>query len=348
MRILTVDDDEIGLEMLNLALREAGHETVSAGDGNAALDVLRGDSCRMVISDWEMPGMNGLDLCRALRAEDTGGYVYIILLTCRDSTFDSIAARGAGVDDFVTKPFNTEELLSRVQTGERILSLESRDVVLFSMARLAESRDPETGHHLERVQSYCGELARVLGRRNLPGYATDAAYVRLICLTSPLHDIGKIAIPDGVLLKPGRLNNREFEIMKNHTTLGAQTLDAALERYPEAKFLQMARDIALTHHERFDGSGYPDGLVGENIPLCGRIVALADVYDALTSTRVYKSAFGHDVARSIITRESPGHFDPVIVECFEEAEETFIEIRERYSETHDKGPTLRALAKVGA
>jgi putative two-component system response regulator len=295
-----------------------------------------------------MPGMNGLELCRALRREDVGGYVYIVLLTCRDGTFDSIAARGAGVDDFVTKPFNKQELIARVQTGERILALESRDVVLFSMARLAESRDPETGHHLERVQAYCGVLARELGQLERPGYETDASYVRLICLTAPLHDIGKIGIPDSVLLKPGRLNDREFEMMKAHTTLGAETLDAAIERYPEAKFLRMARDIALTHHERFDGSGYPRGLAGEGIPLCGRIAALADVYDALTSARIYKSALRHDVARCIISEESPGHFDPVILECFQQAQPRFIEIHERYAQAHRKSPASRNLAGAPA
>jgi putative two-component system response regulator len=160
----------------------------------------------------------------------------------------------------------------------------------------------------------------------------DPAYVRLLYSTSPLHDIGKVGIPDSVLLKPGRLSDREFEIMKTHTLIGAQTLDAALKRFPGARFLHMARDIALTHHERHDGSGYPGGLAGDRIPLCGRIVALADVYDALTSKRVYKDAFAHDIAKSLITREAGTHFAPEIVEAFLAAEREFIAIRRQFAE----------------
>jgi putative two-component system response regulator len=154
----------------------------------------------------------------------------------------------------------------------------------------------------------------------------------LIYQTSPLHDIGKVGIPDCVLLKPGQFNNAEFEIMQQHTRMGASTLEAALERYPEARFLKIARDIALTHHERYDGSGYPQGLRGEAIPLCGRIVALADVYDALTSKRCYKPAFEHAVARSILLKDSGTHFDPDIVDAFLAVEEQFIAIREQYAQ----------------
>jgi putative two-component system response regulator len=151
-------------------------------------------------------------------------------------------------------------------------------------------------------------------------------YVQLIYLTSPLHDIGKVAIPDCVLLKPGVLNDREFAVMKSHARLGAETLEATLEEHPEACFLQMARDIAATHHERYDGSGYPAGLRGNDIPLCGRIVALADVYDALTSKRCYKDSFDHDVARSIILEGSGAHFDPDVVDAFLAAGEAFAAI----------------------
>jgi putative two-component system response regulator len=160
----------------------------------------------------------------------------------------------------------------------------------------------------------------------------DPGYVRLIYLTSPLHDIGKVAIPDCVLLKPGRLSDREFEIMKEHTSLGARTLDAALKEHPEAKFLRMAKEIAATHHERFDGTGYPNQLKGTDIPLCGRIVALADVYDALSSKRVYKGAFTHDVARSIILGDKGTHFDPDIVNAFLATEAQFIEIASRFAD----------------
>src|SRR5262249_30851358 len=155
---------------------------------------------------------------------------------------------------------------------------------------------------------------------------------KLIYLTSPLHDIGKVGIPDGILLKPGKLTAEEFEIMKRHTTLGAETLDAALERFPEARFLQIARDIAATHHERWDGTGYPRGLAGRQIPLAGRIVALADVYDALTSKRAYKEAFTHAVARSIILEGSGSHFDPDVAGAFQRVEDQFIAIRKTLDE----------------
>jgi len=159
----------------------------------------------------------------------------------------------------------------------------------------------------------------------------DPDFACLIYLTSPLHDIGKVGIPDAVLLKPGRLSDREFAIMKTHTTIGAETLDAALHQYPGVAYLRFARDIALTHHERFDGSGYPSGLSGDDIPLSGRVVALADVYDALTSKRVYKPAYAHDIARSMIFEESGTHFDPAVVEAFRQNEAEFLKIRPQVS-----------------
>ena len=163
----------------------------------------------------------------------------------------------------------------------------------------------------------------------------DGDYIQLLYMTSPLHDIGKVGIPDSILLKPGPLTTEEFEIMKQHTIIGSKTLDAAAAAHPEAKFLCMARDIARSHHERFDGSGYPDGLAGEDIPLCGRIVALADVYDALTTKRVYKPAFSHENAREIILDGMGSHFDPDIVRAFLQNEDRFVEILERFSASED-------------
>ena len=332
MRILAVDDDEVTLAMLNLALTQAGYEVENARDGREAMDILRAEKCRMVITDWEMPVMNGLELCRAIRAEEISGYVYIVILTSHGSPTETVEGLSAGADDFMAKPFNPAELTVRVRTGERILSLETRDVTIFAMAKLAESRDPETGAHLERVRTYSRSLARWLADQGQLGHEIDPAFVGMIYLTSPLHDIGKIGIPDSVLLKPGRLSDREFEIMKSHTTLGAGTLSAALEQFPDARFLLMARDISQSHHERFDGAGYPDGLVGKNTPLCARIVCIADVYDALTSKRIYKNAFGHDVAKSIITEESGTHFDPEVVEAFLATEEEFLQTREQFAD----------------
>jgi len=332
MRILIVDDDEIALEMLANALQAAGHEVETAANGREALELLACRPCRLVISDWDMPEMNGIELCQRLRAGDHSGYVYVILLTSHDGKQKIVEGMSAGADDFISKPFDPQELLVRVRAGERVVSLETRDVAIFALAKLAESRDPETGAHLERVRSYSQALARQLALNPKFDRVIDEKYIHLIYLTSPLHDIGKVGIPDSVLLKPGRLSDLEFSIMKQHATLGAETLDAAVQEFPEASFLKMARDIAATHHERFDGSGYPAGLQGYDIPLCGRIVALADVYDALTSKRVYKDAFTHHVARSIILEESGSHFDPDVVDAFLAAEEKFLAIRERYAE----------------
>ena len=334
MRILIVDDNKIQLLTLRSALVKSGYEVVTAADGNEALAILRGGSCHLVISDWEMPGMDGIELCRAIRSEDLRGYIYVILLTGRNQLEEKVEGLRAGADDFICKPFDPSELLARLFTAERILSLETRDVAIFAMAKLAESRDPETGAHLERVRSYSRVLAQHMAGMEKFRDQVDAEFIRLIYLTSPLHDIGKVGIPDCVLLKPGRLSDAEFEIMKEHAAMGAKTLEAALDQFPNVKFLQMARDIAATHHERFDGTGYPAKLAGQQIPLCGRIVALADVYDALTSKRVYKDAYGHNIAKSIILKESGVHFDPDIVEAFIELEPTFIAIRGKFSESH--------------
>jgi len=332
MKTLVVDDDPIAREMLAKALESFGYAVESVEDGRQAFALLQDGTPRLVISDWQMPHMDGLALTRAIRESGLPHYTYVILLTSQNDAASVVEGMAAGADDFMTKPFNPSELKARVRAGARVLSLETRDVTIFALAKLAESRDPETGGHLERVQNYARVLAEQL--RSTPDFAQriDAEYVRLIYTTSPLHDIGKVAIPDCVLLKPGRLTEREFEIMKTHTTQGADTLDAAIRQSPEARYLKIARDIALRHHEKWDGSGYPDGLAGEDIPLCARIVALADVYDALMSKRVYKEAFNHDVARNIIVEDRGSHFDPAVVDAFVACEAQFVEIANQFAE----------------
>jgi putative two-component system response regulator len=333
MKILAVDDDDLALSVVSRALVGAGHEPLVARGGPEALAILGQDACRMVISDWEMPGMDGVELCRRIRAAESPGYVYVILLTSRDEIQDVVEGLNAGADDFMTKPFHPDELRVRIRAGERILSLETREVAIFAMAKLAESRDPETGEHLERMRSYSRLLAQHLATTREFADTVDEEYVRLVYLTSPLHDIGKVGIPDSVLLKPGRLSNREFEIMKQHALIGAETLAAAARQYPGVAYLRMARDIAAGHHERFDGSGYPAGLVGRDISLAARIVAVADVYDALTSKRVYKPAFAPDIARNMIVGDSGRHFDPALVAAFVENEDRFLAIREQFAES---------------
>jgi len=333
MRILLVDDDAVGLEMLAGAMIRLGYEVTTAPNGREALELMRNGTFRIVVSDWEMPEMNGIELCREIRQRFSNSYVYIILLTARSGTSNIVAGLDAGADDFITKPFEIQELSVRMRAGERVLSLESREVTIFSLAKLAESRDSDTGAHLERVREYCRVLADYLSREEAYREQVDAGYVELIYMTSPLHDIGKVGIPDRILLKPGSLTPEEFDVMKQHTVLGAQTLEAATRAYPEARFLGMALQIVRSHHERYDGTGYPDGLKGTEIPLCGRIVALADVYDALTTKRVYKPAFSHDKARELILAGRGKQFDPAIVDAFLANEQRFIAVRQQFADS---------------
>ena len=331
MHILIVDDDDLAAEMLANALAQFGHQVASARNGREALELMRSGLYRLVVSDWEMPEMTGIELCRRIRQRYSSGYVYIILLTARRGTLNIVEGLNAGADDFISKPFEPQELCVRIRAGERILSLESREVTIFSLAKLAESRDQETGEHLERIREYSRILAEHLSSQEKYRDEVDGDYVQLIYMTSPLHDIGKVGIPDRILLKAGPLNAEEFEVMKRHAVMGSETLGAAAAMHPEAKFLCMARDIARSHHERFDGSGYPDGLAGVEIPLCGRIVALADVYDALTTKRIYKPAFSHEKARGIILDGIGSHFDPEIVKAFLANEDCFVDIAKHFA-----------------
>lgn len=222
------------------------------------------------------------------------------------------------------------ELLNKLDNlvQERTTQIaETRDVAMFVIATLAESRDPETGEHLERIRSYSHILAEEL--RNNSSYAEwiDDKFIDDLYRSSPLHDIGKIGIPDSILLKPGSLTDSEFAIMKEHSMIGAEALGKTIRTVTNADFLEMAADIAKYHHERFNGAGYPEGLKGKEIPLAARIVALADVYDALTSSRVYKPAFRPEIAYMMICQEQGKHFDPVIVDAFINRHDDFLQIR---------------------
>ena len=334
MRILIVEDDSLAAEMLEHALTEFGYEVTTACNGREALDLIRSGQFRLIVSDWEMPEMSGIELCKEIRTRSSTGYIYVILLTSYSGTQNVVEALSAGADDFLSKPFNPEELRVRLRVGERILSLESRDLIIFSLAKLAESRDTDTGTHLERMREYSRILASSLSYSERFCEMIDGEFVQLVHMTSPLHDIGKVGVPDSVLLKPGRLSAEEFEVMKQHTVIGGETLDAAVAAHPEARFLQMARDIAWAHHERYDGNGYPNGLSGEEIPISARIVALADVYDALTTQRVYKPAFSHEKSKEIIVDGRGTQFDPFVVDAFLEGEEEFLAVHDWFSK-HD-------------
>jgi putative two-component system response regulator len=332
VNVLIVDDDPIALEMLKATVEAPGHSVAVARDGAEAIELLAHRDFQVVISDWNMPKVSGIELVRQIRSRDVDGYIYVLLLTARQSSQSRAEGFAVGADDFINKPFEPEDVLCRLIVAERVLALESRDLTIFAMAKLAESRDPETGAHVERVQAYSHALARQLRAAGVYPAEIDPSFVRLVYETSPLHDIGKVAIPDCVLLKPGRLSDEEFSIMKQHPTFGAETLAAAAQKRPGARFLRVAAEIAASHHERWDGSGYPNRLCGTAIPLAARIVALADVYDAMTSKRVYKQAFTHVMSRSEIIRGRGTHFDPLIVDAFVAIESEFVEIRERFSD----------------
>lgn len=323
MNIVVADDDPIALELLRDSLLTDGHEVETASDGLRAAELLANGRSRVLICDWEMPGMNGPDLCRAVRTQDMGRYVYCIMLTSRGSQGDLVEGLRAGADDFLIKPFDPVELSVRLSVAERITALETRDLMIFGMAKLAESRDADTGSHLERVRLYCRVLAEHMMRQ--PEFATevDAEFVRNIYMTSPLHDIGKVGVPDAILLKAGKLSPEELRVMQSHAEIGRKTLEAALNEFPHVRFLEMARDIAWCHHERWDGGGYPRGLAGEAIPLAGRILAVADVYDAMRVCRVYKPAMSHETARNALVKGAGTHFDPRVVGTFLACEDRF-------------------------
>ena len=236
---------------------------------------------------------------------------------------------------------NTVELEKRVEDRTEEM-FETRDLVFFTLARLAESRDPETGEHLERIEGYTGLLVDWLANNGPYQSKIDDAYRKQLCRSSILHDIGKVGIPDSVLLKPGQLTNEEFEIMKEHARIGAEALEDSALKSDSCEFLSLAAEIARYHHEKFDGSGYPHGIAGLEIPLSARIVAVADVFDALTSERVYKKAMDVDEAKDLIVSEAGKHFDPEVVAAFKACWEDFCSRAQRTQDT----PKLPLVAKL--
>jgi putative two-component system response regulator len=329
MKVLVADDELVSRTKVEKHVTTMGHEVLVACDGREALNLWRQHRPEMVITDWVMPNMSGVELVQEIKNLQGSRYCYVIMITSQSETNDLIVGMNAGADDFIAKPFIKEELTVRIKAGERIVNFESRDIVIFSMACLAEARDNDTGNHLERIRYYSKVLAENLAAEGKLKQLTPS-FIDNIFITSPLHDIGKIGIPDFVLLKPGRLDDKEYKIMQKHTSIGHKALATAIEKYPNEEYLKMSAEIALNHHEKYDGSGYPSGMKEEEIPLSARIVALADVYDALVSKRVYKSAMPHDTARSIIVSERGRHFDPMIVDAFLRCEQQFIEILEKF------------------
>jgi putative two-component system response regulator len=342
-RVLIVDDTQGNIEILTETLRDE-FIVLSAMDGVQALSQATAEPVPdLILLDVTMPGMDGYEVCRRLKENRKTQDIPVIFVTALADGDGEARGFSLGAVDFVAKPFRPSLVKARVRAHvelkcyrdslESVVAEQTREiaeghmVTIFALSKLAESRDDDTGQHLERVQRYCRLLAQRLLEAGSFSEVIDAAYVENIFWATPLHDVGKVAIPDAILCKPGKLTPDEFEIMKTHTTHGAATLNSVLERYPRNAFLHMGRDIALAHHEKWDGSGYPQGLAGSAIPLAARIMAFADVYDALTSERCYKPAFPHERSRDIILEGVGTHFDPDIARVFSAVEGEFRAIR---------------------
>jgi putative two-component system response regulator len=344
--VLVVDDTPANLSLVSNLLK-GDYRVKLANSGAKALELAAAAPPDLILLDIMMPEMDGYEVCRRLKAEERTRLVPVIFLTAKSETEDEERGFAAGAVDFIHKPISPPIVVARVraqlavkswqdflcnrtlwlqQEVERRLSQIHRlqDATIFVMVSLAEFRDTATGNHIRRTQHYVRLLAERLA--GLPSHAErlPSAQIELIAKSAPLHDIGKIGIPDDILLKPGRLTPEEFAVIKSHSELGHAILRAAGEQLGEENdFLAMARDVARSHHEKWDGSGYPDGLAGEDIPLAARIMAVADVFDALMAARPYKAPMGYDQAAAIILDGRGTHFDPAIVDVFAAARADF-------------------------
>jgi len=350
--IMIVDDTEINIDILVDTFQQ-DYELIVAINGLEALELIEEQKPDLILLDIMMPEMDGYEVLKKLKENPDLDYIPVILLSAITDSNSINKGFSLGAVDYVTKPFEIIEVKARVKAQLKIeearLILENQNIILeekvkerteliertnsatiYCLAALAETRDTETGQHIKRTQEYIRELALEL--RNNEKYKdilTDD-YIELLYKSAPLHDIGKVGIRDSILLKPGKLTDEEFEEMKKHTIYGEESLMVGIKELGEESFLTLAREIALTHHEKWNGSGYPKGLSKEEIPICGRLMALSDVYDALISKRVYKGAFTHEEAKKIILESKGTHFDPDIVDAFIKRENRFIEIMEKF------------------
>lgn len=305
-RILCVDDEDFNLELLETLLTPHGYEVVSAMNGKAALEQLGRKNIDLVLADVNMPVMNGHELCSAIRADGDLKHIPVIMITSLDNRENKLKSISAGADEFLAKPIDPSELLLRVRNMLTSRAYEDAFTYLIhSLARAAEANDIDTGNHILRVGEYSALIARELGM--------PEKYIENIRLQATLHDVGKVHVPSHILKKSGRLDEEEMQEMKKHPAFGALIIG-------DHPHLESGKKIALCHHEKWDGTGYPKGLKGEEIPLEARIVAIADCYDALRNSRVYKPCYNHEEAVKIITqgddRLKPEHFDPKVMEIF--------------------------------
>lgn len=346
--VLVVDDTPENLRVLCGMLKHQGYRARPMPSGKLALQSVASQPPDLILLDINMPEMNGYEVCRYLKENQATAAIPVIFISALADLENKVRAFSSGGVDYITKPFQFEEVEARVETHLKLRRLQlqleqyarhledkveekvreisqSQMATIEVLAQLAESRDECTGGHIKRIQTLSRALALKLGESERYQRTVTEAYVTNIYHASALHDIGKVGVKDAILLKNGPLTAEEFTAMKKHTIYAAHTLAAARDRYPGNVFINMGIAIARSHHEKWDGNGYPDGLAGEDIPLCARIMALADVYDALRAKRPYKDGMSHEDAREIIIAGSGTHFDPDVVEAFLEIEQIFKE-----------------------
>jgi putative two-component system response regulator len=359
--VLVVDDTPDNLTLMSGLLKDK-YKVKIANNGERALKVaLTGTPPDIILLDIMMPVMDGYEACRQLKANPETRDIPVVFLTAKAEVEDEMKGFELGAVDYITKPISPPIVLARVHTHLQLKKVRDylkdqnefleteveqrtkevvavQEVTILAMASLAETRDNDTGNHIRRTQFYVRALAEKLRNHERFRHLVDNdKTIDLLFKSAPLHDIGKVGIPDHILLKPGRFTPEEFEIMKTHTTLGRDAILAAERRLGlELPFLAYAKEIAYTHQEKWDGTGYPEGLSGDDIPISGRLMAVADVYDALICRRVYKEGMPHDKAVSIICEGKGAHFDPDIVDAFTKIADEFNAIAKRYEDTdHD-------------
>jgi len=355
--VLVVDDTPDNLSLMSGLLKDL-YKVKVANSGEKALKVVQSDNPPdLILLDIMMPGMDGYEVCERLKNDPKTRDIPVIFLTAKVEVEDEKKGLELGAVDYLTKPVSPPIVMARVKNHLALKAhadflrdksdflevevtkrtrevMAIQDVTILAMASLAETRDSDTGNHIRRTQFYVRALAEKLRTNSRFGATLTDHYITMLFKSAPLHDIGKVGIPDRILLKPGRFEPHEFEIMKTHTSLGREAIEHAEQQLGmNVEFLSMAKDIALSHQEKWDGSGYPQGLVGDSIPLSARLMAVADVYDALISRRVYKEGMPHEKAVSIIIEGRGSHFDPDMVDAFVDIQEEFRAIAKRYADS---------------
>ena len=369
--VLVVDDTLDNLTLMSGLLKNLYRVKV-ANSGEKALKIVQAsEKPDLILLDIMMPGLSGYEVCKILKDDPATRDIPIIFLTAMVATEDEKKGLELGAADFITKPVNPPIVMARVATqlhvkaaadflkdqnsyletevGKRTRELAAiQDVTILAMASLAETRDNDTGNHIRRTQHYVKLLADHLqSHPRFASFLTDHT-IGMLFKSAPLHDIGKVGIPDRILLKPGRFEPHEFEIMKTHCKLGRDAIQHAEDQLGlEVEFLKYAKEIAYSHQEKWDGSGYPEGLAGDAIPISARLMAVADVYDALISRRVYKEGMPHEKAVAIITEGRGSHFDPDIVDAFLVLSDAFQQVARRYADSDaemaHKAETLKVI-----